>query len=437
MALTNSRPVDIPTLENETIHNSTSPVFQPSSLGIPSHDDSQDVMDHYDLSPSSDATSDSNYDFSKLKNSVESKKKPSTTMTSAASGVSDISKMVPVTGERPKPQTKDPSMVDEVLYAIFVILWEEDPQQKGMTVKQLCDHLLEKHPQMSSLSTKLSNLISAKLNAYVKKVEKGEKTLTYALSREWSDASPKRMVYIYRGVLAADYKAHAQAVSLQRQESKSKLGKTTSFTSKKSNASGSGSGVQSSESTLVDSKIAGSFSRSFNVSNAFSIHSYGSDFNVPYASSPVSIGLAPKMTDSLGTFQLDHDPSKVSRQKRSSSSYPPVNKKPKLPSEVGPAYVTAAAAAPRLSRVGVKKVTNTSESAAAIVAAIHRVAATQRPVEVMIPTNGKTGKVPPLSDSRKEATCATWLKTIRDGFLTEEIESPEALSVEDLDGFLN
>ncbi|CCD25188.1 Gds1p NDAI_0E03710 [Naumovozyma dairenensis CBS 421] len=127
----------------------------------------------------------------------------------------DISKLIPVTGERPKPEEDKTPIDDDVLYAVFVILWEMDPNQQGMTVKQLCDHLLTKHPNMSTLSTKLSNLISAKLNAYVKKIEKGEKTLTYALSREWSSSSPRRMLYIYRGILAPDYKEQAQAVTLQ------------------------------------------------------------------------------------------------------------------------------------------------------------------------------------------------------------------------------
>ena len=109
----------------------------------------------------------------------------------------EISKLIPVTGERPKPDNRDSPLDDDVLHAVFLILWEMDPNQQGMTVKQLCDLLLQKHPDMSNLSTKLSNLISAKLNAYVKKIEKGEKTLIYALSREWSNSSPRRLSLIH------------------------------------------------------------------------------------------------------------------------------------------------------------------------------------------------------------------------------------------------
>ncbi|KAL6939998.1 hypothetical protein ACO0QE_003876 [Hanseniaspora vineae] len=132
--------------------------------------------------------------------------------------ISDISKNIPVTGEKPKPEKDTPAMEDEVLHAVFVILYEFDTKEEGMTVKQMCDHLLERHPDMAQLSTKLSNLISAKLNAYVKKVEKGEKTLTYCLSREWADTSPRRMVYVYRGLLAPDYQTFAQEATKKMQE---------------------------------------------------------------------------------------------------------------------------------------------------------------------------------------------------------------------------
>lgn len=136
----------------------------------------------------------------------------------APAPISDISKNIPVTGEKPKPEKDTPAMEDEVLHAVFVILYEFDTKEEGMTVKQMCDHLLERHPDMAQLSTKLSNLISAKLNAYVKKVEKGEKTLTYCLSREWADTSPRRMVYVYRGLLAPDYQTFAQEATKKMQE---------------------------------------------------------------------------------------------------------------------------------------------------------------------------------------------------------------------------
>lgn len=117
-----------------------------------------------------------------------------------------ISTAIPVTGEKPKPlQEGDDSLEDDVLYAIFVILFEHDPNGQGLTVKQICDVLTAEKPEMANLSTKTSNLVSAKLNAYIKRIEKGDTSLKYAISRDWADASPKRMVYVYRGILAPGY----------------------------------------------------------------------------------------------------------------------------------------------------------------------------------------------------------------------------------------
>ena len=114
-----------------------------------------------------------------------------------------ISTNIPVTGEKPKPiQEGDASLDDNVLYKIFLILFEKDPKEEGMTVKQLCEMLETLHPELVNMSSKTSNLVSAKLNAYIKKLEKADLTLQYAISREWADASPKRMVYKYRGLLA-------------------------------------------------------------------------------------------------------------------------------------------------------------------------------------------------------------------------------------------
>ncbi|KAH3685298.1 hypothetical protein WICPIJ_003726 [Wickerhamomyces pijperi] len=141
------------------------------------------------------------------KEKKEKKEKKESTKALIAIGISTT---IPVTGERPLPEKCD-SIDDDVLYQIFTILYENDKDQKGMTVKQICDVLLESNPDTAQLSTKTSNLISAKLNAYVKRVEKGEKDLVYALSREWADASPKRMMYVYRGLLAPDYQEHALA----------------------------------------------------------------------------------------------------------------------------------------------------------------------------------------------------------------------------------
>lgn len=68
-----------------------------------------------------------------------------------------------------------------------------------MTVRQICDVLLERHPDTAQLLTKTLNLVLAKLNAYVKKVERGEH-VQYILTREWAEALPRRMVYVCKPV---------------------------------------------------------------------------------------------------------------------------------------------------------------------------------------------------------------------------------------------
>ncbi len=101
---------------------------------------------------------------------------------------------------------------DEVFFAIITILFEADPHATGMTVKQICDILIVKHPEMDKLSTKTSNLVSAKLNAYIKRIEKNDSELIYALTRDWADVSPKRMVYAYKGELPKSYRRASKAV---------------------------------------------------------------------------------------------------------------------------------------------------------------------------------------------------------------------------------
>lgn len=145
----------------------------------------------------------------------KNKEKKQAKVNVAATGISTT---IPVTGERPRPE-KHSSLDDEVLFTIFQILFDFDANGKGMTVKQICDILLQKHPETAKLSSKTSNLVSAKLNAYVKRIEKGDKSLTYALSREWADTSPKRMVYVYRGILTDDFDVHAKAAIKSLEES--------------------------------------------------------------------------------------------------------------------------------------------------------------------------------------------------------------------------
>lgn len=150
----------------------------------------------------------------KEKDKKDKKEKKASRTINSASGVSTT---VPLTGERPKPEAH-PSMEDDVLLAIFIILFDHDSESKGMTVKQICDILVEKHPEMSKLSSKTSNLVSAKLNAYVKKVEKGDTSIHYALSRDWADSSPKRMVYVYRGILSLEYPSYVQRIIEEHRE---------------------------------------------------------------------------------------------------------------------------------------------------------------------------------------------------------------------------
>lgn len=217
----------------------------------------------------------------------------------------EISKLIPVTGERPRPVEDKSQFDDDVLFAVFIILYEMDPEQNGMTVKQLCDYLLVKHPEMSNLSTKLSNLISAKLNAYVKKIEKGEKTLTYAISREWSAASPRRMLYIYRGILAPDYKEQAQLVAskLKKQMTANIIttstdkNNTNDKTNKKNSSTNIDNNVNNNMIVSLDSIPQNTDLTNFDTSNYNYRQinnlnfTFPPEFNIPYSTSPVSATL--------------------------------------------------------------------------------------------------------------------------------------------------
>lgn len=353
MALANSRPLAIPHLEADLLHNTTSPVFQPSSLGFSPMMGNADLsmnmtmgMENALLSPISDnidSISGSNISMNnntpntnkKQKKESSGVKKDTSTSTKEGSSSSsagpnnimiELSKMIPVTGERPKPTERTEPLDDDVLHAVFLILWELDADQQGMTVKQICDHLLVRHPDMSNLSTKLSNLISAKLNAYVKKIEKGEKTMTYALSREWSNSSPRRMLYIYRGILAADYKKHAQAASeqLRKQQElseqtagKKKAGSIdlsadsplTDISSSSDNASINGGGLPPG---IATSANPAAMQFSAGVSSGFT---FSPDFNIPYSTSPVSVNLSPAVEDQE-SLSPTSTPSKLNERKR-------------------------------------------------------------------------------------------------------------------------
>lgn len=428
MALTNARPLQIPALENDALHNSASPVFQPSSLRSSSQSASVESFSDRSNSSMTSDTSESPSETPLTRKGLLALKRSATSSPLPNTGpTSELSRLVPVTGQRPKPTKKDLAMDDDILLAIFIILYERDPDQVGVTVKQLCDYLVDKHPDMAGASTKLSNLISAKLNAYVKKVEKGEKTLKYALSRQWSEGSPRRMVYVYRGVLAPDYKSHTQSLSNHRQESKQKAGKSNSGGSKKGNTSQApDTGL---EASAAESKGLSQTSRSINVSsNTFTISSFGSDFNIPYAASPVTMRLIPSMAL---TLPEEDALSKAAKERRPKSQVQePLNKKPHLSAASSvPVYVTAAAAAPRLSNLASKKVIGLHDP---LSASAHKLYTPLKPAEEITSKSEY-----PMEPCIVGSTCDSWLQTVQSGFLLEDIDTPEAVSLEDLDTLLN
>lgn len=464
MALTNSRPFQIPTStdDNEILLNTTSPVFQASALGYSTKLDpiTATASDVFPLISSSTDLTGSN-----TKSKKEQKKEKE-------APALEISKIIPVTGERPMPSDRSSPLDDEVLYTVFVILWEKDTEQQGMTVKQLCDHLLEKNPEMSNLSTKLSNLISAKLNAYVKKLEKAEKTLTYALSREWSDSSPRRMLYVYRGILSPDYKEHAQAATEQLKQQQQLQQQMNASTGNDSKSNG---GSISSE-NFLDETI--SFSKKVGIPNnlAFTL---GSEFNIPYSTSPVSANLTPRgskanisspiaiantsnsvkgnlssnkkrsISEDAFNSKEENNSKSTSKKVKSNSN---TSSSSNLNSNAGsnkngasdqtPAttYITAAAAAPRLSKFSSKdSFKGNSQNSVGILSAIHKVISTQTPID-SISSSGQYNDSAAFSptqinDSLTQIT--TWMKQVREGFLTQDIESPESLSLDDLDSIFN
>ncbi|ODV81612.1 uncharacterized protein CANTADRAFT_24491 [Suhomyces tanzawaensis NRRL Y-17324] len=380
-------------------------------------------------------------------------KKPKNT--SRAPIATGISTTIPVTGEKPRPEQKnDPSLEDDVLYAIFVILYEKDPLGSGMTVKQICDILVEQHPEMANLSTKTSNLVSAKLNAYVKRVEKGENNLKYALSRDWADASPKRMVYVYRGLLADDFQAHVK--KLQEMQKQDQSSRDDFSQSPKSGLSQGPRPQVNAELNLEDPLEAGKqatlakprrqtmFDLGITKNTFLEAPIDKSNLFVPYNSAPVTASLTEsnstnESNDSksheldleLEDFEVfnddDDDDDLVSgagdlyidsikkNGKRSKSlSYLSLNKKCKI--------MTAAAAAPRASRAP----SSHSPNAAAAAAALHAAA-------LKAISNPSSSVSSP--NSLKSSCNKKWLNVIRSGFLSQDIGAPEDISLSDLDKF--
>ncbi|ODQ59313.1 hypothetical protein WICANDRAFT_32139 [Wickerhamomyces anomalus NRRL Y-366-8] len=431
MALANRRPVAFPMGDSTA---TTSPAFKPRRLSLNSDNSkpnnsalsesikemtpekSSSPEEFKDVSPTSTVATSVSSSSSKppkeKKEKAEKGEKKHSKPSSRAPIATGISTTIPVTGERPKP-TQHPSLDDDVLFAIFEILHERDEDRKGMTVKQICDILVEKHPKMATLSTKTSNLVSAKLNAYVKRVEKGEKALIYSLSREWADASPKRMVYVYRGLLAPDYYVHALA-AIESQKSQEQS-------------------IYSPFGSLNDNDFSNTGSEMKRRATAFDLgvtkHTFADlqlDLTLPQLSIPYS---AAPVTASLGLGSTLKSPSSVSKSYESPiiSEYDfeemdqfdedddedgghvkitlRNNKRSKSMSYLSSKKVrtlTAAAAAPRFSKVAVSP----SPSAAAAAAALHAAA-----LEGLSPAGS----------------------AVRDGFLTQDIETPEDISLAELD----
>lgn len=325
------------------------------------------------------------FDFGKF--DVEKPKKKPPPRVPIATGISTT---IPVTGEKPRPEQEgDASLEDDVLFAIFLILYEKDLPGAGMTVKQICDVLVERHPEMAQLLSKTSNLVSAKLNAYVKRVEKGDSNLKYALSREWADALPKRMVYVYRGLLAKDFHVHV----------KNAMDKLAKFVPAPFPDDAK---VKPRRQTMFDLGAARpAFSESPETANLF----------VPYSLAPVAANMAAEETleepkndldfdiDDLEVFNDtdDDEPAGIARNKRLKSMSSLVNKKAK--------FVTAAAAAPRAPKTPCTH----SPNAAAAAAALHAAA--------LKAINGPLQK-------------KMWAVRL---FLAQEVGHPEDVSLLDLD----
>ncbi|TID28053.1 hypothetical protein CANINC_002734 [Pichia inconspicua] len=487
------------------------------------------------LSPTPESFPDSKDSKLEKKDKKEKKEKKEKKAARTINFASGISTSVPLTGDRPKPENHA-SMEDDVLLAIFVILYENDTDSKGMTVKQICDVLLEKHSNMSTLSSKTSNLVSAKLNAYVKKVEKGDSSIHYALSRDWADSSPKRMVYVYRGILSPDYPAYVQTViNKQKEAAASQININESekpdfeadlndanlvYTSKlKAAVLGDLSGSLASNPTLAqDFSGLQSISPSglqLNKSTPFgngSIDFEIPQLSVPYAVAPVTASLNISMpinnntkpnsdrldkitsdfavkknqylsvipdSDSdddvysalkagFGDDEVNDDdydaetsiyenhgyyrhgadiiteriPSGVSKRSKSISFMNKRSKSTTSPSSLNSdtqrsssmsdsrqkRVLTAAALTPRVPR---KSFANTPHAAAAV-AALRAVALGPYNGTINDSFNSITTSI--MSDTSIEPSIsAKWLETVRSGFLNQEIESPENVSLAELD----
>ncbi|CAB4254841.1 similar to Saccharomyces cerevisiae YOR355W GDS1 Protein of unknown function, required for growth on glycerol as a carbon source [Maudiozyma barnettii] len=535
MALTNSRPLQIPTMENEMLHNSTSPIFQLSALNLNANARNlaansniitsfpgSETVDLLDVNPAmnpiatgnqatptknrnNSSADDTSSNSGKSSNSTKTKK--DSVSSKKENPLLEVSKLIPVTGERPAPEDRTPPLNDDVLFAVFVILWESDVKQNGLTVKQLCDILLAKHPEMSNLSTKLSNLISAKLNAYVKKIEKGEKTMKYAISREWSNSSPRRMLYIYRGILTADYKEHAKKVTDQLKQQMAEENEAKQESQMGESSFFNGNTVNSSPNNLTIDNVMNKGNINLSTNTGFTL---SPGFNIPYSSSPVSVTLNQNTPNKPAITSSDNNKKKTTKQKsndltnkqtdtndtrkrsndnmknengsnsnnvvvNSKNLTTPQNKKQKMnnnnrnvestvnssrsttmtptlldgvsngnnttttpanstgvsaSSHKQSSYITAVAAAPRISKLLPKSGIRSN-------------------ISNHIPHNGNNSLVTmfhqtPCSPKMESESISedgmsednAWLKIVREGFLTKDIQSPESISLDELDSII-
>lgn len=455
MALANRRPVAFPVSEATS---TSSPSFKPSRLSLdsgysvskaaskkiaaasikestPEESLSGSSSEDVEASPTSSVATTVSTGSTKHKEKKEKKEKvKGSSRQPIATGISTT---IPVTGERPRPQ-EHKSLDDNVLFAIFEILYEKDPEGKGMTVKQICDILVERHPEMANLSSKTSNLVSAKLNAYVKRIEKGEKSLIYALSREWADASPKRMVYVYRGMLAPDFFVHALAAI----ETQKAAENTSSAQDRKSLDKALKEDTPTREGEMKRRATAFDLGINRNSFADLQLDLTLPNIAIPYSSAPVTASLGIGATlDTEGAFKkalafkkdtntavsdddfdafdqfddsFDTDdirPSFRANKRSKSMSYLQSKKMRTL---------TVAAAAPRLS----KAKSTSSPSAAAAAAALHAAA-----LEGLSPASVSS----PEYSSNETPVAAKWLQAVRNGFLTQDIETPESTSLAELD----
>lgn len=385
------------------------------------------------------------------------KKKKSLRPVNHASGISTT---VPLSGKRYRPTTHS-TLADEVLMAIFEILHDDDPEAKGMTVKHICDILVQRHPEMANLSSKTSNLVSAKLNAYVKRIEKGDKSMKYALSRVWADTSPRRMVYVYRGILADNYPQFVQdAIGKLRETERANRDSAAGDSSSEAEFESESSPVPirrkgGAHRSSVDhhhhrsSALADEYATSGSTSPFRGTSFDVPQFSVPYSSAPVTASLntpvrskhsshshsashvwAGLMKESDSEDDDDDNDSAIADSKVPSS----IGKRSKSMSFIQAkrprtSHLTAAAATPRLPR---KQTIADSPTAAAAVAALRASALNMFTSAVSESVSSITGSI--MNDTSVEPSISLkWLETVRSGFLNQDIESPEEVSLAELD----